>query len=173
MILKNIPGFTELLASSGYALEQRDSIVFGIRLSDGVVGEEIDNAIIALENGVTKDYVATYVSKSIEVLATAKRNKVIAAYSPGEMASWPIKREEALKFQQTGLASDAPNLNIEASYRGISLVDLVTKVLNDAARFSAIEAAIAGTSGRHRDSVKSLQSIEDVMSYDYSTGWPV
>ncbi len=173
MILKNIPGFTELLASSGYALEQRDSTVFAIRLSDGAVGQDVDDAVITLENNLTKEYVAMYIGKQIDVLATAKRNKVIAAYSPGEMASWPIKREEALKFQQTGLASDAPNLNTEASYRGISIADLVTKVLNDAARFSAIEAAIAGTSGRHRDSVKSLQSIEDVMNYDYSTGWPV
>lgn len=140
---------------------------------DGVWESSDDVVVQQIIDGFTLETLKQSVTLNIESLATVKRNKIISPYSPGEMASWAIKREEALKFQQTGLSQDAPNLSNEASYRGIPLQDLVVKVLNDAARFSAIEAAIAGTSGRHRDSVKSLQSIEDVMNYDYSTGWPV
>lgn len=140
---------------------------------DGVWESSDDAAVQDVIDSFDLNTVKSVIAKNIEALATAKRNKMIAAYSPGEMASWPIKREEALKFQQTGLASDAPNLGTEASYRGISLADLVTKVLKDAAMFSAIEASIAGTSGKHRDYVKNAVSIDDIIVYDYTTGWPV
>lgn len=147
--------------------------LIGVRSGDGATGDDIDAVITAVANAYPVSSASGVVCQQIDALATAKRNAVIAPYSPGEMAAWPIKRAEALAYHVSGNAQDAPNLGNEASARGITLAELVGKVLADASRFSAIEAAIAGASGRHRDAVRALSSHEQIMAYDYTTGWPL
>ena len=153
----------DVIVSNGYCVEEIDGVLTSS--NDLAVQSIIDNFTLQ----ELKDRRCTYVDK----LATDKRNKVIAPYSPGEMAAWPIKRAEALAYQSSGNPSDAPNLSVEAASRGMSLQTLVTKVLNDAARFNWIEAHIAGTSGRHRDAIRLCQTHEEIMNYNYNTGWPV
>ena len=153
----------DVIVSNGYCVEEIDGVLTSS--NDLAVQSIIDNFTLQ----ELKDRRCAYVDK----LATDKRNKVIAPYSPGEMAAWPIKRVEALAYQSSGNPSDAPNLSAEAASRGMSLQTLVTKVLNDAARFSWIEAHIAGTSGRHRDAIRLCQTHEEIMNYNYNTGWPV
>lgn len=171
--LSNAPGVMQAINAAGYVVEQRDNNLFGVRVSDGATGEDVDNAISQIDLNYPVSAAADYVCKIIDEIATSKRNKVIAPYSPGEMAAWPIKRDEALTYQSSGSTSDAPNLDAEAASRGMSLQTLVTKVLNDAAKFSWIEAHIAGTSGRHRDAIRLCQTHEEIMNYNYNTGWPV
>ena len=171
--LSNAPGAMQAINAAGYAVEQRDNHVFAVRSSDGATGPDIDAAVQQIDDAYPVATAADHVCKAIESLATTKRNLVIAPYSPGEMASWPIKRAEALAYQASANTADAPNLQAEANARGVSLSTLVGKVIADAQRFSAIEAAIAGTSGRHRDAVKALTSHAQIMSYDYTTGWPL
>jgi hypothetical protein len=112
--------------------------------------------------------------KKAQSLAIAKslRDKVVAAISPGEMASWPIKRDEALRYSQTGNAADAPLLSMEAQARGITLAAMMTRVASNAASFAAAEAAIGGADGRHRDAIDKLLRFEDVADYNLNTGWP-
>lgn len=153
----------DVIVSNGYCVEEIDGVLTSS--NDLAVQSIIDNFTLQ----ELKDRRCMYVDK----LATDKRNKVIAPYSPGEMAAWPIKRAEAVAYQVSGNAIDAPNLNAEATARGIPLPTLVNKVLSDAARFSWIEAHIAGTSGKHRDAIRTCQTIEEIMSYNYNTGWPV
>lgn len=173
LTLSNAPGAMQAINAAGYAVEQRDNHVFAVRSSDGATGPDIDAAVQQIDDAYPVATAADHVCKAIEALATAKRNAVIAPYSPGEMAAWPIKRAEALAYQAGGNSADAPNLSVEAFTRGMALSTLVQKVIADAQRFSGIEAAIAGTSGRHRDAVKSLATHEQIMAYDYTTGWPL
>lgn len=140
---------------------------------DGVWQADDAEAVQAIIDAFDVAALANARAAKIEALATAKRNTVVAPYSPGEMASWPIKRAEALAYQASGNSADAPNLSVEASARGMALSTLAGKVLQDAARFAGIEAAIAGTSGRHRDAIKAMTTHEQIMAYDYSTGWPL
>lgn len=140
---------------------------------DGVWQADDADAVQVIIDAFDVAALANACVAKIEALATAKRNTVVAPYSPGEMASWPIKLAEALAYQASGNSADAPNLSVEASARGMALSTLVQKVIADAQRFSAIEAAIAGTSGRHRDAVKALTSHAQIMAYDYTTGWPL
>jgi hypothetical protein len=111
--------------------------------------------------------------KMSSVLAHSKelRDKVVASISAGEMASWPIKRSEAEAFSADQTAP-CPMLTAEAQARGIPLADLVAKVHANSARFSAAEAAIGGTDGKHRDAIAALTTFEEVAAYDFSTGWP-
>ena len=171
--LSNAPGAMQAINAAGYAVEQRDNNLFGVRISDGATGVDIDDIVSQIDLNYPTNAAADYVCKKIEALATAKRNYVVSAYSPGEMASWAIKRTEALAYVASGLSSDAPNLQSEAATRGTTLTELVTKVINDANRFAGLEAAIAGTSGRHRDAVKALSTKEAMSTYDYTIGWPV
>ena len=171
--LSNSPGVMEAINAAGYYVEQRGNLLLAVRVSDGATGPDIEAAVQQIDNDYPVTATAEHVCKAIEALATAKRNAVIAPYSPGEMAAWPIKRAEALAYQASANTADAPNLQAEANARGVSLSTLVGKVIADAQRFSAIEAAIAGTSGRHRDAVKALTSHAQIMSYDYTTGWPL
>lgn len=111
-------------------------------------------------------------TRAISAHAASLRDRVIAGVSPGEMAAWPIKRAEAIAYAQTGSASDAPMLFAEAQARGISLSDLVAKVNSNTALFAGIEVVISGMDGKHRDAIATLATAEDVMSYDWRTGWP-
>jgi len=101
----------------------------------------------------------------VDLVAASLRNRATYNTSPAEMASWPIKLEEAN-------AGGGPLLALEASYRGISEAELVTKVLDNAQQLSTLEAQIAGVSGMHRDVISSLTTIEEVCAYDMRSGWP-
>lgn len=107
----------------------------------------------------------------IDALAKAKRDSVVAAISPAEMASWPIKRAEAAAFD--GTDASAPFLSAEAAARGVATEVLVEKVRGKGAALSGLEAAISGVSGRHCDAVKALDTFAAIAAYDFTTGWPV
>lgn len=139
---------------------------------DGVLECNNPTAAQAIINAYTVQ--DAHADKCAEVSAYAKtlRDKVIGNISPGEMASWPIKLAEAAQYTRTGDASVAPMLSTEALARGVTLDDLVTKVGNNAQQFSMLESLIAGADGKHRDAIKLLQTVQDVIHYDYSQGWP-
>lgn len=125
--------------------------------------------------------VAATKKAAVDALAAAKRNAVVAGISPAEMASWPIKRAEALAYQAAGAgATDAaaPNLAAEALARNVTTADLVAKVLNKATALAALEASIAGVAGKHCDALDTLAAAPattaaQVAAYDISVGWPV
>lgn len=109
-----------------------------------------------------------------EILAHAKalRDRVIANVSAGEMASWPIKLAEARSFASDGDGSKCPMLSAEAQARGITVAALVAKVGGNAATFSGLEAAIGGTDGKHRDAIAACTTFEELLAYNWRTGWP-
>ncbi|AMR77689.1 hypothetical protein [Cupriavidus nantongensis] len=113
--------------------------------------------------------------EAIEALAKSKRDAVVSNYSPAEMASWGIKRWEAVTYQDTQDPSRSPNLAMEAQVRDIPLVELVAKVLSKAAALSKLEARIAGTCGRKQDAVRGCTSVAEVKALcdEIEVGWPV
>lgn len=113
-------------------------------------------------SGAKADVVA-----QIDAHASALRARVTAGSSPAEMSSWPLKLAEA---QSSGAK---PILQIEADARGVPLANIVARVLANAQAFMALEGAIAGTAGKHKDAVGALTSAEAVALYDWSTGWPL
>lgn len=109
------------------------------------------------------------------------RNKVIAPYSAGEMAAWPVKLAEAAAYADSNPrdASLAPMLAAEALVRGISLDAMMGKVSGNASTFGDMEVQIAGVDGRHRDAINAIQGADNdpaayaaVLAYDFTTGWP-
>ncbi len=112
------------------------------------------------------------ICRAIDAHATALRNAATDGIAPAEMAAWPIKRAEAARFAETGDAADAPILAAEAVARGVPLASIAARVQSNAAQLAMLEAAIAGTAGRHRDAVRAMTTSGDVLDYDWQAGWP-
>jgi hypothetical protein len=155
-------GLHQAIAAAGHALAQ----------IDGAWVSSDDVAVQAIIDDYTLDTARHEKSVLVSAHAKALRDKVVAAISAGEMASWPIKASEAAKFAASGDASQCPMLSGEAASRGVTVAELVGKVNGNAARFIAAEAAIGGTDGKHRDAIAQLATFEAVAAYDFSTGWP-
>lgn len=105
-------------------------------------------------------------------IAKSLRDRVIAQFSPGELAAWSIKRDEAMAFAQSGNPADAPLLSAEATSRGITLAALVGKVAGNSATFGALEAAIGGADGKHRDTIDAAADFAALAAHDVTAGWP-
>lgn len=106
-------------------------------------------------------------------MAKEKRDAVTANISPAEMASWPIKRAEALAYKSAGTDSSAPSLFLEAQARGVALAALVEIVLANAAMLSSLEAGIAGRCGAIKDAASAATSVDELEAIDITGGWPV
>lgn len=126
--------------------------------------------------------------EEIDMKAIEIRVSVIGKVHPSEMASWQEKYRQAKAYQaavQAGTpnpAQECPDLVSEAQYRQVSLVNLVTKVIQKGNALKAFEAQLAGVSGRHADAVRAIDPLAyptprdaalAVANYDFSTGWPL
>ena len=139
---------------------------------DGVFETSDDAAVQGIIDAFSVADAIAARSAEVVAVATEKRNAVIAGLSPGEMSSWPIKLAEAQKYTASKLPADAPILSQEAAARGATLDSVVARVWTNGANFAAVEAQIAGVSGKHRDALAALTDFGAVAAYDYSTGWP-
>lgn len=101
----------------------------------------------------------------VDIVAMSLRDQVTVNTSPAEMSSWPLKLKEAQ-------AGGGPMLSLEASYRGVSEADLITKVLTKANTLATLEAHISGVAGKHTDAINALTDIETVRVYDMRADWP-
>lgn len=101
------------------------------------------------------------------------RDSIVAGISPAEMASWAIKRAEALAWTASGNTADAPGLLLEAQARGVTLAALVQRVLTKAAALSALEAAIAGRCGAIQDAARAAMTAAAIAAIDVGAGWPL
>lgn len=140
---------------------------------DGVWTSSDDAAVQAIIDGYSvADAIA---HRQAECLAMAKslRDKAVSGISAGEMAGWPIKLAEARAFAADPANAQTPMLSAEAASRGITVAELVAKVGGNSTRFAALEAAIGGADGRHRDAIAKLTTFDDVAAYDLTVGWPV
>lgn len=160
-------GLHEAIQAAGHWLAQHD----GVWVSDN------DVAVQAIIDGYTMAQTADEIKARIDEYAASLRGKVTATVAPAEMASWTIKRAEAEAYQANNAAA-TPFLSAESTARGVTVADLATRVLNNAAVLQSLEAQIAGNSGKHRDALTSIaadstKTFADLLAYDWSTGWPM
>lgn len=149
-------------------------------LAAGVSVAYVDNVLTcsdpvlaqAIIDGYTIDEAKRWKCKKVAEKARDLRDRAISSYSPGEMASWPIKLAEAAAYAVSRNEADAPMLLAECRIRGITLDAMLNKVNANASEFSRLEAMISGIDGKHRDAINALGSFEAIAEYDFSPGWP-
>lgn len=140
---------------------------YRLRAVDGVLVSDDDAACQAIIDGYTLADAQAAVIAAIDAHAKALRDQVVAPYSAAEMASWPIKLQEARGQKGSEI------LAAEATARGITQQALIAKVEAKAAAFMQIEGAISGVAGKHQDAVNALTTFADVAAYDWRRGWPL
>ena len=156
------PGLHALIARSGYTLEQRN----GVWVSNN------DTAVQGIIDAYSLSTAQNEIITLINDYAASLRDHAASGVSPAEMASWSIKRTEAMAYQVSGNAADAPILGIEAAARGMTLSALVARVLKNATSLAGLEATIAGVAGKHSDAVRATTTFAEALSYDWSD-WTV
>lgn len=108
----------------------------------------------------------------VDLFAARLRVKFLPNISAAEMASWSIKEKLARDYINSLGSSDPGLLAVEAAARGITLSELITKVLDKANAYQYLEGTISGLNGKHNDTIKSLSTIDEVVNYNFTTGWP-
>jgi hypothetical protein len=108
----------------------------------------------------------------IDEIAGSARQRITGPVSPQEMASWSVKLQQARAFTESAPETDYEMITIEAQARGVETIDIASRVISNAQAYSAAEARIAGTAGKHRDAVRALAERDDILAYDVTTDWP-
>ena len=148
-------------------------------LANGVVTRTRDVVAMSPEE-IVADKASALVEKleAVRMIGRFKRAEIVADASPYEAASWSIKRAEAMAYDTarnevppTHSPGLAPMLAVEATVRGVTLDTIVDRVLANAAALSQAEAAIAGSEGKHSDSLKVLGTAAEIRDYDETAGW--
>lgn len=155
------PGLHDAIRNAGHWIKQEN----GFWLSDN------DTAVQSIIDGYSLVDVQTYVNNQVLVLAKKKFDAAIAGISSGEMSGWPILRQEANAYNASKNTADCPSIAQEANDRGITVDALVAKIVANSNYFNNLRASISGTSGKHRDAIKALMTIDAVLAYDYTLGW--
>ena len=140
-----------------------------LRQENGAWVASNEAAVQAIIDGYTLADAKTAVGDCIDAEAKRIRAKVLKAVDPSEMAAWATKYAEAKALQAGGPAADAINLQAEADFRGVTLAQLATKVIQKFNQTANREAKIAGLAGKHKDAVSALVSFAAVNAYDWQT----
>ncbi len=152
-------GLHKAIKDAGHALRQEN----------GAWVASNDAAVQAIIDGFTLADAKAAVGDCIDAEAKRIRAKALKAVDPSEMAAWATKYAEAKALQAGGPPADAVNLQAEADFRGITLTQLATKVVQKFNQTANREAKIAGLAGKHKDAVTALGSFAAVNSYDWQT----
>ena len=142
-----------------------------VRFEDGVWITSDDTAVQLIIDAFTLDEAKAEITAKVNAWAKSIRDSIVANFSPGEMAAWSVKFAEAAAYTANPTAS-TPILSLEATHRGVPLTTLVALVMTNATLLGKAESQIAGTQGKHKDSIKTLTTFNAVAAYDFSTGWP-
>ena len=105
------------------------------------------------------DELKSIIKGHIDAFAANKRIKLAGNPSP-EYSAWGLKLAEA---KQGG----GPMLEAEAVHRGVTLAQIVERVLANAEAYQQAEAWIAGNAGKQRDIVSALTTREELLDYDW------
>lgn len=154
------------LTASGICVVEADGVLVAVGATESAAQAAISSYSLDAERAWSKS--------RVNQVAKAKRDTVVATYSSGEMASWPIKdREAALYLDEATAASLCPLLHAEATARGVTVASIKARVVSNAAAFRAVEAAISGRAGALRDQIEAASTFAAIAAIDVSAGWPV
>lgn len=128
-------GLTDWLASQNIILEQRD----GVWISN--VSDDIINPLIVSYNPWTTEKAKMFAK--IDEDFQKHTNALTAGWPEGEIKTWSIQQEEAKKYIADN-STATPMLSIIAATRGLTVLELATRVNRDATAFAQASAYYVG-----------------------------
>lgn len=130
-----------------------------------------DDPILLERSQLSVDVVREQVREQIRNHSSRLRDQITTKCSPQEAAAWIVKLLEVKAYQANSMPENAPVLAKEAEYRRISMAQMVQLVERKAAPFLEAEAKISGVRGFHEDQIDRLSTTEDLLAYDWLSGW--
>lgn len=107
----------------------------------------------------------------LENLAGDFRRRVTGRAMPSEMATWATKAQFARAYL-AGAPFPPPLIEQEALARGVPATAVATRIRDKADNFERLEAQLAGAAGKHKDALRALTSVDAILAYDITAGWP-
>lgn len=89
-------------------------------------------------------------------------NQAVNSYPESEVLTFDQQVEEVKAYQSSGNTADAPLLSALASARGITLDDLIQRVLSKRQAFSVLSGYVIGQRQALEDRLDECQTTEDV-----------
>lgn len=158
MIIVNIPqdlgyGLTEYMISNGWGLYQNQN---GEYICEGV-GEDPQTLIDSYNPWPTEKAIKF---AEIDVDFQHYIDSLTAGWPEGEIKTWNKQESEALALQSNPQVA-TPTLSMIALQRGISVSDLASRVLRDAAAFSQASGYYVGLRHKARQLVQAFPDAGD------------
>lgn len=107
----------------------------------------------------------------VKIYAESLLKNLVEVYPASEPLTWSYKLQEAEAYLATDNPDVAPNLEVEALTRGISLQLLAQTIVAKSQQYRGRVAQISGVRGRHTDTIAHLQSISELENYNWRSGW--
>ena len=117
-------------------------------------------------------------ARQVDSTARELRDAATAGTSPAEMASWSLKRSEALVYStEPADQTEANTLGVgllyaEAQVRDATTQAIANRVIANATALTGLEAQIAGNAGKLRDALAEAGTIDEMLAIDLTAGWP-
>jgi antitoxin component HigA of HigAB toxin-antitoxin module len=133
-------------------------LVNGVRIEltqEEVAALEAEQAARAIPNAIAK--------KRKEILAqyNASVAQLTAGYDSQEIASWPQQAEEA-KARNANANAPAPLIEALATARGMTMTEMVSRILQKESAFKPIFGTILGTKQARLLALESAQTLEQI-----------
>lgn len=100
----------------------------------------------------------------------AKTRAAFINRSPQEMASWSVKYAMAKEVLE-GRPENAQGLALEAQVRGVTLQNMVDRVMNNARDYLAFEAFTSGMEGKYKDMVLAATTAQEIGAIEWDFEW--
>lgn len=156
--------------------ESRETLAFTISADDRFTDDDIvELSGTAIEKGFDgawyrrgkapiQPIVEAKASKLSEINSAcdAILNQAVNSYPESEVLTFDQQVEEVKAYQSSGNTADAPLLSALASARGITLDDLIQRVMSKRQAFSVLSGYVIGQRQALEDKLDSCQTTEEV-----------
>ncbi len=109
---------------------------------------------------------------ALQSVYESRMQLIAAGYPPSERESWPVQTSEAHALLASASAA-TPWIDAAATARGLSRVELATRIVNKDSLYRAISGTLTGIRQAIEDQITAAGTdAQALAAIDVSAGWP-
>lgn len=112
------------------------------------------------------------ITTAIRDHANNLRQIITKDVSAAESGAWGSKEVEAKIVKSGGTLPPGSILIAEAAASKKAIAVVANRIIGNADAWRGLEGTISGTTTLHLEAVTALSTVDAVLTYDWSTGWP-